>query len=496
MVMDNEFSAGAAIVGLGISQVGRVYGKSAPELAADAVLNAVADAGLQLSDVDGVLMSNGITPNNTLVASSLGLRNLQLSVNVATAGATAGAAVQYASMAVQSGMASTVVYVHSDCPLAEAGASGGAAYGGAARSRALSGFWGINAAIGLGGANPMYALAARRHMEKYGTTSEQLGAIAVSQRAWATHNPIAQMRDPITLEDHQNSRWIVDPFHLLDCCLVSNGAVAVVVTTAERARHLPQPPVYVWGWGQCHPGYSNMRGSELGLQSGATISGQIAFKMAGIDLDDINVREFYDCYTFTVLLTLEDYGFVKKGEAGELVASGALGPGVPCPPTPGAGSCRRGTCGASPHCTRPSCRPGARAGNARWPSTISCSAAATAASSTIIPPSSWAPTRDAERGPFAMTSLPTIVRDDASAPFFDAAASGTWPCAVAPTATTCPPPRASVGPPSAVRSANPPTSPGSPHQDRPPWSAGLSPTPAPESPPTWPASWSSPKGPG
>ena len=104
-----------------------------------------------------------------------------------------------------------------------------------ARSRGPTGFAGINVAIGLAGANPMYALAARRHMEKYGTTSEQLGAIAVGQRAWATKNPIAQMRDPITLEDHQNSRWIVEPFHLLDCCLVSNGAVAVVVTTAERA---------------------------------------------------------------------------------------------------------------------------------------------------------------------------------------------------------------------------------------------------------------------
>jgi acetyl-CoA acetyltransferase len=337
MVMESEFSAGAAIVGLGISQVGRVYGKTAPELAADAVLNAVADAGLQLSDVDGVLMSNGITPNNTLVATSLGLRNLQLSVNVATAGATAGAAVQYASMAVQSGMASTIVYVHSDCPLASEGASGGAAYGGAARSRGPTGFAGINVAIGLAGANPMYALAARRHMEKYGTTSEQLGAIAVGQRAWATKNPIAQMRDPITLEDHQNSRWIVEPFHLLDCCLVSNGAVAVVITTAERARHLPQPPVYVWGWGQCHPGYSNMRGSEVGLQSGATISGEVAFKMAGIDLDDINVREFYDCYTFTVLLTLEDYGFVKKGEGGEFAATGALAPGGSMPTNTGGG---------------------------------------------------------------------------------------------------------------------------------------------------------------
>lgn len=335
--MSNEFSGKAAIVGLGASEVGRVYGKTAAQFAADAVMRAVADAGLELSDVDGVLMSNGITPPGALVASSLGLRDLQLSVNVATAGATAGAAVQYAAMAVQSGMASTIVYVHSDCPLKEPGSSAGAAYGGAARGRGPTGFMAMSNAIGLGGANPGYALAARRHMEKYGTTSEQLGAIAVAQRAWAVMNPLAQMRTPITIEDHQKSRWIAEPFHLLDCCLVSNGAVAVVITTAERARNLAQPPVYIWGWGQCHPGYSNSKGSEWGLVSGAKISGEVAFKMAGLSVSDIGVRELYDCYTFTALLTLEDYGFVPKGEGGPFAATGELGPGGSMPTNTGGG---------------------------------------------------------------------------------------------------------------------------------------------------------------
>jgi acetyl-CoA acetyltransferase len=178
---------------------------------------------------------------------------------------------------------------------------------------------------------------ARRHMEKYGTTSEQLGAVAVAEREWARLNPIAQMREPITIEDHQRSRWICEPFHLLDCCLVSNGAVAVVITRAERARDLRQPAVYVWGWGQCHPGYTNFRGSMEGLQSGGTASAARAFAMAGVSRSDIGVREFYDCYTFTLLLTLEDYGFVPKGEGGPFAATGALGPGGSLPTNTGGG---------------------------------------------------------------------------------------------------------------------------------------------------------------
>jgi acetyl-CoA acetyltransferase len=333
--MRNSFSGGAAIVGLGISEVGKVYGRSVSEFAADAVLAAVADAGLRLTDVDGVIMSYGVASTSTTVADTLGLKDLTLSVTMATAGATASVAVQYGSMAVQSGQASTVVYVHADCPLKQPGASAGAAYAG--RDTPPVGFSAIDMALGLSGGNPPYALMARRHMERYGTTSEQLGAIAVAERQWATMNPVAQMRTPITIEDHQASRWICEPFHLLDCCPVSNGAVAVVITTAERAAYLPRPPAYVWGWGQCHPGYSNFRGSLEGLQSGATHSGEQAFAMAGITRNDIGLRELYDCYTFTVLLTLEDYGFVPKGEGGPFAASGELAPGGSMPTNTGGG---------------------------------------------------------------------------------------------------------------------------------------------------------------
>lgn len=174
-------------------------------------------------------------------------------------------------------------------------------------------------------------------MARFGTTSQQLGAVAVSQREWAQRNPLAQMRTPITIEDHQNSRWVVEPLHLLDCCLVSNGGVAILITTAERAALLRQPPVHIWGWGQGHPGYSWERGCDFGLHTGAVQSGRAAMEMAGIRAHDVTVREIYDCYTFTTLITLEDYGFCGKGEGGELAASGALGPGGALPTNTGGG---------------------------------------------------------------------------------------------------------------------------------------------------------------
>jgi acetyl-CoA acetyltransferase len=172
-----------------------------------------------------------------------------------------------------------------------------------------------------------YALAARRHMERFGTTHEQLGAIAVAQRDWAALNPRAQMRRTITIEDYLTSRWIADPLRLLDCCLVSNGAAAVVVAADSQADDGPQPPVRVLGWGQCHPGMRLRRDTNFGLSSGAARSGRQALAMADAEISDIDVFELYDCYTFTVLLTLEDYGLCRKGEGGEFASSGVLGPG-------------------------------------------------------------------------------------------------------------------------------------------------------------------------
>jgi acetyl-CoA acetyltransferase len=295
------------IAGLGMTEFGKVYGRTPAQFAAEAVRLAVADAGLGLADVDGLLTSSGISGGFSVnLQQDLGLENLQ-----------------YAALAVQSGMASAVACVFADSPLQPERRSG-SIYG---TRRAGTGWWGLLGATGIVGANPMYALAARRHMERFGTTSEQLGHIAVAQRAWAGLNPAAQMREPMTLADHQASRWIVEPFHLLDCCLVSNGGIAVLVTTAERAADLAQPPVRVLGWAQSHPGRNMRRDPDFGLVTGAAQAGPAALEMAGPSIADVDVAELYDCYTYTVLVSLEDYGFCPKGEGGPYVASGVLGPG-------------------------------------------------------------------------------------------------------------------------------------------------------------------------
>ncbi len=310
------------IAGLGITEVGRVYGRTTAEFAADAVRLAAQDAGLALSDVDGLLTSAGMSGGVSLALQrDLALTDLSLLSEMQGFGSTAGAMVQLASLAVASGSATAVACVFADAPLRE-GSSAGSVYG----TRGPAGFQGLLGASGVVGANSMYAMAARRHMLRYGTTSEQLGHIAVAQRDWAALNPRAQMREPMTLLDHQDSRWVAEPFHLLDCCLVSNGGVAVIVTTAERAAALAQPPVHVLGWAQAHPGHFLRRDDDLGLVTGAARSGPAALAMAGVGLDDVGVAELYDCYTFTVLVSLEDYGFCAKGEGGPFAASGVLGP--------------------------------------------------------------------------------------------------------------------------------------------------------------------------
>jgi len=306
-----------------MTAVGKVYGRTPADFAADAIRRAVADAGLQLADVDGLLTSSGVTGGISIdLQRDLGLADLRVLSHLQSYGATAGTMIQVAALAIMSGTASVVACVFADSPL-RPDRSAGAAYG----SRgAPAGWWGLLGASGVIGANPQYALAARRHMARFGTTTEQLGHVAVAQRAWAALNPAAQQREPITLADHQASRWIAEPLRLLDCCLVSNGGIAVIVTSAERAAGLAQPPVHVLGWAQSHPGHYLRRHPDFGLVTGAATAGPAALDMAGVALADVDVVQLYDCYTYTVLVTLEDYGFCAKGDGGPFVASGVLGP--------------------------------------------------------------------------------------------------------------------------------------------------------------------------
>jgi acetyl-CoA acetyltransferase len=340
---NHDLKGKAAITGLGITDQGRVYGHDAAWFAAESIRLAVEDAGLRKDEIDGLLVNQGVTPMPGLggleLQNILGLTNLRLLSSMESGGATAGIMVQYAAMSIAHGLANNVVCVFADAPLRE-GRGGGEAYGGSRLTQpkdAPHGMRGLSTAFGVFGVNARYALAARRHMGMYGTTNGHFGAIAVAERQWAALNPIAQQREPITLEDYHASRWIVEPLHLLDCCLVSNGGVAVIVSAADRARDLRQPLAYIWGMGQGHPGDLRRAGWDVDTQTGAPIAKEQAFAMAGIGVSDIDVCQIYDCYTYTVLVTLEDYGFCAKGEGGPFVADGKLAPGGSLPANTGGG---------------------------------------------------------------------------------------------------------------------------------------------------------------
>jgi acetyl-CoA acetyltransferase len=336
--MAGNVSGAAAIVGLGMTEMTRQYTGDGITLALRAIKLALDDAGLKKDEVDGLLINSGSVSGpdspGLVLQSQGGFQNLRLMNHMSAAGSTAAQMVHYASLAVAAGMANVVVCVFADAPLTP-GQSASAAYGRAGQR--LPGVAGLALAYGMFGASTNYALAARRHMALYGTTHEQLGAIAVSNRTWASMNERAIMRTPITLEDYHSSRWIVEPFHLLDCTLVNNGGIAVIVTSAERARELKQPPAYVLGMGQGHPGNPRRAGAENEVNTGAVFARETAFRMAGITNDDVDVCELYDCYTYTTLVTLEDYGFCKKGEGGAFVENGRLAPGGELPTNTGGG---------------------------------------------------------------------------------------------------------------------------------------------------------------
>jgi acetyl-CoA acetyltransferase len=315
----------AAIAGLGITPQGKVYGNTPLGFAVDAVRLALEDAGLERSDLDGLVLNPGLAWNDLGMGSfqlqqAMGLRDLRLSATMGLGGATACAMIQHAAQAIAAGLCTTVACVFSDAPLKPPAPDG-------ERSSSASAYGfvrGWEAAYGYFGVNAMYALVARRHMIRYGTAQDHLGAVAVAQRRWANLNPEAQLHDqPLTLADYHRSRWIVEPFHLFDCCLVSNGGLAVIVTARERARDLRKPPVHIRGMAQGHLGGDPMDT----LASGAVLTREPALAMAGIALRDVDVVELYDCYTFTVIVSLEDYGYCAKGEGGPFVAEQVTGPG-------------------------------------------------------------------------------------------------------------------------------------------------------------------------
>jgi acetyl-CoA acetyltransferase len=307
-------SVQASIAGVGASRQGKLPGESDLSLATQALQAALDDAGLAKDDIDGLLTMPGTTSPDPAkhylrLGEHLGI-NPKVSGSLSMGGATAGVLVQQAALAVGAGMADVVA-----CVFGDAARTGGSRFSAASGSSVSWGNWGMygNAANS--------ALGARRHMALYGTTSEQLGWVAVNGRRNAARNPAAVMREPITLADHQASRMIVDPLHLLDCCLISDGGVAVIVTSAERAAEARRGGVRILGMGQGHTLQTLERKDWWYLPHQQDCISR-AYRMAGLSPADIDIAQLYDNFTISVLFWLEHAGFCEPGESGPFVEGG------------------------------------------------------------------------------------------------------------------------------------------------------------------------------
>jgi acetyl-CoA acetyltransferase len=307
------------------SAFGRLPNRSELSLHAEAALRALDDAGLAFSDVDGLLaVSGGMYRMPTvLVGEYLGL-NPQFTDSTSVGGASFDVMVRHAQAAIEQGLCDVALITYGSNQLSARGRTIGT------RSDPLSNLaaqyedpYGLNIVSA-------YAMAAQRHMFEYGTTSEQLAEIAVATRLHAGMNPNAMYRDPITIANVLESRMIATPLHLLDCSVVSDGGGAVVLTTAERAADLPKTAVQILGAAEGFSHHHVMQMSSV-TDTGAQASGRRCFEQAGLKPADVDVLEVYDSFTITVLLTLEDLGFCKKGEGGSFVADGRLRPGGSLP---------------------------------------------------------------------------------------------------------------------------------------------------------------------
>jgi acetyl-CoA acetyltransferase len=315
----------ASVVGIGTSTLPR-----APELDAvahhvQAATKALADAGLSLADVDGYCCAGGsrtdTAPDDmTAMVEYLGL-SPTFTDGTMTGGSSFEILVEHAALAIGAGLCETVLITYGSDLLSRAGRSLGTGthFGAEARVEGPAQY-----EVPYGGTIvSAYALAAQRHMFEFGTTSEELASIAVAARSHAANNPEAMYRDPITVDDVLGSRMISDPLHKLDSCVISDGGGAIVLTTAERARDRPAPPVTVLSTAsaQTHWNISAMRDFTT---TAARIVGDLAFSRAGLTPADVDVLACYDSFTITVLLMLEDLGFCKKGEGGPFVAEGNI----------------------------------------------------------------------------------------------------------------------------------------------------------------------------
>lgn len=310
-----------AVVGAAeTTELGRIPDMSQLQLHADAALNAFADAGISARDIDG-LATAGESP--TALAHYLGITPTWVD-GTAVGGCSFMLHVRHALAALQTGQCTTVLITHGESGRSGVGRGG---FGRSASSLQAQ----FETPFGPMGPPTMFTLPVLRFMKDYGLTHEQLAMVAVVQRQWAAQNPRATFRDPITVEDVLNSKMIAYPFHLLECCLVTDGGGALILTTAERAGDFPEPPAYILGTGESveTPMVSQME--DLCSSRAFSVAGPRAMADAGIIHADVDHLMIYDAFAHLPIYGLADLGFCDRGEAGAFIAEGNTAPGGSLP---------------------------------------------------------------------------------------------------------------------------------------------------------------------
>ena len=309
-----------AIVGIGYTPQGKLPGRTSLSFHLEAAANAIADAGLKKEQIDGLICYRDFPPASNeapitpyLLAQHLGIAPTYMSEEANCSRSH----LQHAIGILEAGFCNYVVLSY-----------GHNAASSESMTKMLMEMHADDAAFGHFGAAAGYALAARRAMHEFGTGPETWKHIAVGQRKWANLNPAAAMYNrPMSFDDYANARPLIDPFCLFDACLTTDGGRAMVITSAERAHDLKQPPVYIMGIGQHNPSSEPSQSATLAGPTGGFIAAKSAFNMAEITLSDVDACEIYDCFTYTVESTLQDYGFFDPGEGKDWFKDGTIEPG-------------------------------------------------------------------------------------------------------------------------------------------------------------------------
>ena len=311
-----------AVVGVGHTRYGKLPDYDAYDLGLWALKEAAADAGLSFADIDGVIVNR--IPDYQRFCEIAGINPGYVSITPGQ-GRFSGICIETAAALIRDGLANTVALVYGNN-----GRSAGDRYGGAGDAYG-SGGAGLWFPYGMTSPGAFHALMARRHMAMYGTTSDHLGTVAKTFRDHAAFNPAAVMREPYSLADYHASRYVCEPLHLLDYCLINDGGVALILTSGERARDLAQPPVYLRGYGMATALTSSSFPPDDFWRGAMTTAGERSFQMAGATHNDISALMIYDNFTPTVLFSLEGYGYCGEGESGAFVADGNLALGARYP---------------------------------------------------------------------------------------------------------------------------------------------------------------------